>query len=213
MKRAGVIRVLTTLDEELLNLHGKLISRFFPQIETVSACIPDQYEGVHDDETERLAVPKVMALAWQMESDGFDAVVVSCAGDPGVDELSNELSIPVIGAGRAVAAAARALALPIGVLGLTVKVPSAIKTILGESLVANVVPDGVSSSLDLMTTDGFNATLSAGRYLKRRGAKAIALACTGMTTIDAATRLSADLDIPVIDPVKAEAALTWTVLQ
>lgn len=213
MKRAGVIRVLTTRDEELLNLHGKLISRFFPQIETVSVCIPDQYKGVHDDETERLAVPKVMALAWQMESDGFDAVVVSCAGDPGVDELSNELSIPVIGAGRAVAAAARALALPVGVLGLTVKVPSAIKKILGESLVANVVPDGVSSSLDLMTTDGFNATLSAGRYLKRRGAKAIALACTGMTTIGAASRLSAELNIPIIDPVKAEAALAWTVLQ
>lgn len=213
MKRAGVIRVLTTRDEELLNLHGRLISRFFPQIETVSACIPDQYEGVYDDETERLAVPKVMALAWQMESDGLDAIVVSCAGDPGVEELSNELSIPVIGAGRAVAAAARALALPVGVLGLTVKVPSAIKTILGDSLVANVVPDGVSSSLDLMTTDGLNATLSAGRYLKRRGAKAIALACTGMATIDAASRLSADLDIPVIDPVKAEAALTWTVLQ
>lgn len=213
MKRAGVIRVLTTQDEELLSLHGRLISRFFPQIETVSACIPDQYAGVHDDETEKLAIPKVIALAWQMKNDGLDAIVVSCAGDPGVVELSKELPIPVIGAGRAVASVARALALPVGVLGLTIKVPNAIKAILGDFLVADVVPTGVSSTLDLMTQDGFNATLDAGRYLKCRGAKAIALACTGMATIDVAPRLSADLGIPVIDPVKAEAALTWTILQ
>lgn len=213
MKRAGVIRVLTTQDEELLSLHGRLISRFFTQIETVSACIPDQYEGVHDDETERLAIPKVIDLAWQMKNDGLDAVIVSCAGDPGVAELSNELPIPVIGAGRAVASAARALALPVGVLGLTVKVPNAIQTILGDFLVADVVPAGISSTLDLMTQDGFNATLDAGRYLKRHGAKAIALACTGMATINVAPMLSADLGMPVIDPVRAEAALAWTILQ
>lgn len=213
MKRAGVIRVLTTQDEELLSLHGRLISRFFPQIETVSACIPDQYEGVHDDETERLAIPKVIDLAWQMKNDGLDAVIVSCAGDPGVAELSNELPIPVIGAGRAVASAARALALPVGVLGLTVKVPNAIQAILGDFLVADVVPAGVSSTLDLMTQDGFNATLDAGQYLKRRGAKAIVLACTGMATIDVAPMLSADLGMPIIDPVRAEAALAWTILQ
>ena len=43
--RIGVIRVLTTEDPELLNLHGRLLERYFPMFRVESRCIPDQYEG------------------------------------------------------------------------------------------------------------------------------------------------------------------------
>ena len=49
--KVGLIRVLTTEDEELLQLHGKLIESYFPMFQVVSRCIPDQPEGIHDDET------------------------------------------------------------------------------------------------------------------------------------------------------------------
>lgn len=62
-KRIGLIRVLTTLKEELLNLHGDLVMKYYPGFQVVSRCIPDQPEGIHDYETERTAVPKVLALA------------------------------------------------------------------------------------------------------------------------------------------------------
>lgn len=212
MRRIGLIRVLTTDDEALLRLHGKRIMEYFPAFEVVSACIPDQPNGVHDDETEALAVPKVIALGKQMQQEGAEAVIVSCAGDPGVTGLAEVLTIPVIGAGRAAASMARALTLPVGVLGLTQKVPAAIREILGEYLVADIVPDGVSSTLDLMTESGYAATVSAAHVLKQKGAKAIVLACTGMSTIGIAPKLAAELAMPVIDPVRAEAALTWSVL-
>jgi Asp/Glu/hydantoin racemase len=38
----------------------------------VSRCIPDQPEGIHDGETERIAVPKVLALAKEMEREGME---------------------------------------------------------------------------------------------------------------------------------------------
>lgn len=99
MRRIGLIRVLTTDDEALLRLHGKRIMEYFPAFEVVSACIPDQPNGVHDDETEALAVPKVIALGKQMQQEGAEAVIVSCAGDPGVAGLAEVLTVPVIGAG------------------------------------------------------------------------------------------------------------------
>ena len=40
--KVGLIRVLTTEDEELLQLHGKLIESYFPMFQVVSRCIPDQ---------------------------------------------------------------------------------------------------------------------------------------------------------------------------
>ena len=58
--KVGLIRVLTTGDEELLQLHGKLIESYFPMFQVVSRCIPDQPEGIHDDETFAVGVPKVV---------------------------------------------------------------------------------------------------------------------------------------------------------
>lgn len=211
-KRVGLIRVLTTDDKKLLNLHGEKIMAAFPELLVFSDCIPEQPEGVHDDATEAIATPKVIRLARQMAKDGAAAVIVSCAGDPGVVEASRELDIPVVGAGRAVASIARSLELPVGVLGLTTAVPPAIKDILGKTFIADIVPNGVLSTLDLMTPQGMTATVEAGEALKDKGAKVILLACTGMSTIGAAEKLESALGIPVIDPVRSEGAVTWALL-
>ena len=64
--KIGVIRVLTTEDPELLNLHGRLLEQYYPMFQTVSRCIPDQWEGIHDDATMAAGVPKVVAMARQM---------------------------------------------------------------------------------------------------------------------------------------------------
>ena len=41
--KVGLIRVLTTEDEEVLQLHGKQIMEYFPELEVVTKCIQDQY--------------------------------------------------------------------------------------------------------------------------------------------------------------------------
>lgn len=210
--RVGLIRVLTTADMELLNLHGKLIMDYFPGFEVLSSCIPEQPEGIHDDATEETAVPKVMTLARRMAADGMRAVIISCAGDPAVPQAAAELSIPVIGAGRAAACMAHALACPVGILGITEKVPQAIIDILGTNLVADIVPEGVRSTLDLMRPEGIDAVEQAGHVLLDKGARAILLACTGLSTIGAGSKLQKKLGVPVIDPVRAEAAALWAAL-
>jgi Asp/Glu/hydantoin racemase len=208
-KRIGLIRVLTTTDTGLLNLHGKMIMDCFPELKVFSDCIPGQPEGVHNDETEATAIPKVLALARKMEKDGVEAVVVSCAGDPGVGLAATALSIPVIGAGRSVASAARVLERPVGVLGITEKVPCVIAQNLGSCFKGSAVPRGVVSTLDLMKPEGMAATIEAGRNLVEGGAEVLLLACTGMSTIGAARKLRDALNVTVVDPVRAEAAMVW----
>jgi Asp/Glu/hydantoin racemase len=210
-KRVGLIRVLTTTDKKLLNLHGEMIMGWFPELQVFSDCIPDQPEGIHDDETEAVAVPKVLKLAQEMEKNGMEAIIVSCAGDPAVDLAVGKLAVPVIGAGRSAALIARALERPVGVLGITEEVPKAILDALGSSFRADAAPRGVVSTLDLMKPEGMSATIEAGEELMKRGAEALLLACTGMSTIGAAKKLRESLGVPVIDPVRAEAAVTWLV--
>lgn len=42
--RVGLIRVLTTDDTQLMQMHGALIEQYFPMLQVESRCIPDQPE-------------------------------------------------------------------------------------------------------------------------------------------------------------------------
>ena len=70
--RVGLIRVLTTDDTQLMQMHGALIEQYFPMLQVESRCIPDQPEGIHDDQTMALGAPKVVAMAKEMWQEGFD---------------------------------------------------------------------------------------------------------------------------------------------
>ena len=97
--RVGVIRVLTSDDPEFVSMHGRFIEEHYPGIECVSKCIPDQWEGIHSHELERIAVPKIVETAKTFED--VDMIIVSCADDPGVPEVREALpGIPVTGGGE-----------------------------------------------------------------------------------------------------------------
>lgn len=207
----GVIRVLTTDDPDLLAAHGRIIEQEFGLC-TVNRCIPDQPRGIYDEETERQAVPKIIRLARDVVAEGVDAIVVSCAADPAVSELRAELTVPVIGAGSAVAAVATSLADRIGILNLTEKAPGPVRALLGGRLVGEASPEGVKNTLDLMTGWGRDAAFEAARGLWDAGAGALVLACTGYATIGMADLLRARMGILAVDPVRAAGLMAWYAL-
>src|SRR5699024_9670261 len=95
----GIVRVLTTDQEDVLQEHGKRIKEIF-QIESASQCIPYQPTGIYDDESEAVSIPKIVELVQQMaEDEKIDAITISCAADPALDEANAVVNIPVLGAG------------------------------------------------------------------------------------------------------------------
>lgn len=204
--KIGLIRVISVENTELLNLHGKMIEKNYSDLKVVSKCIPNQPYGVHNDETEKLAIPKIIELAKNWE--GLDALIISCAGDPGVKELRDILDIPVIGAGESAAILARRYGRIFGVLGITEDVPFVYKKFLGSDIVGTPDVQDVESTLDLMNDHGRKMVIEKALRLKSLGAEVIALACTGMATIGIAKELEQTCRIPVIDPVIAEGLIT-----
>lgn len=205
----GVIRVLTSDDPEFVGMHGRFIEEHYPGIRCVSKCIPDQPEGIHSHELERIAVPKVVETAKSFED--VDMIIVSCADDPGVPEVRKALpGIPVTGGGETTAALALRYGEKIAVLGIVDYAPKAyLRMISPEKLVAVGRPEGVNSTLDLMTPEGRESCFRKARELKEMGAEVIALGCTGLATIGIARDLEKDLGIPVIDPVLAEGLFAY----
>ena len=78
--RVGVIRVLTSEDQEFVDMHGNIIEQHYPGIRCISKCIPDQPEGIHSHELEQIAVPKIVETAKSFE----DVMITSlCRRIPG----------------------------------------------------------------------------------------------------------------------------------
>lgn len=200
----GVIRVLTQEDHEATAMHGRWLERHYPTITTTSACIPDHPDGIPDEEAEAEAVPYVVDLAREL-SGRVDAIAISCALDPAVDSLRNDLSVPVLGAGECVTRAALTLGTSVGTLSLEGGTASNIGRLLGEHHHAAESVTGAETTNSLTTDEGRRITDAAGALVDE-GCDVVAPVCTGMTTAGVLPSLDASLPVPVLDPVLAMGA-------
>ncbi|MCX8201434.1 MAG: AroM family protein, partial [Candidatus Caldarchaeum sp.] len=168
---------------------------------------------IYDRETEEQAVPKILRLVKEFESKGYEAVIVSCAADPAVSEARKMVSIPVVGAGSAVAALALTTADRVGVLNLVEETPRVVRDVLGRRLVAEESPKNVRNTLDLMTYWGSRAAVEALERLLSMKVDAVVLACTGYTTIGFKQSVQNQVSIPVFDAVVASGAAALSLLR
>lgn len=203
----GVIRVITSTDSAFVETHGRQIEQAYPGVRTVSICLPDQPDGVHDEASEALAAGKMPAAARELAGRGVDAVLVSCCSDPGVLEAALAVDVTVLGAGRAAALVSLAYGQPVGVIGLTAGAPLAMREVLGANLIASTAPRDVHTTLDLLRPEAVSACEEAARWLLDQGARVICLACTGTATIGLPRQLASALGVPVVDPVLAAGGL------
>lgn len=200
--KIGLIRVLTSDDREFVNTHGLFLEERFPMLEVESRCIPEQWEGIHTHELELAAIPKIVETARSFKD--VDMILVSCADDPGVVEIREAIpGMPVTGGGETTAALASKYPGKIGVLGIVDYAPKAYERMLGDRIIL-AKPEGVDSTLDLMSPEGRESCFRTGQALKDAGVSVIALGCTGLNTIGIAKELEEKTGIPVIDPVLAQ---------
>ncbi|WP_432052291.1 aspartate/glutamate racemase family protein [Streptomyces xiamenensis] len=202
----GIIRVLTSEDPVQVDGHGRLLRERFG-LRTDSRCIPGQPRGIHDEESERRAAPKIVDLARALERDGADTVLISCAADPALAATRAALAVPVIGAGTAAAGVALGLGTRVGVIGIRDEVPPAIAKVLGPHHAGHRRPEGVHDTVGLTTPEGAAAVLAAAAELVADGADTLLLACTGLTSIGIAPRLERELGVPAVDAVLAAGLL------
>ena len=208
----GVLRVLTLEDPEDVSLHGRLIEQQFPHVSTTSQCIPDHPDGIPSVEAEEEALPYVEQLARGMAA-GVDVLTISCALDPAVSTLDDELDVPVVGAGASVAATALARGETVGTLGLESGTPPVVRDLLGDRLGAAESVEGAETTNFLTTEEGQAEIRAAVERLADAGCDVVAPSCTGLTTSGVLADIGSSFEIPVIDPVLAMAAIGTTTVQ
>ncbi|OMH32994.1 aspartate/glutamate racemase family protein [Tersicoccus sp. Bi-70] len=203
--KVGLIRAVTATDPRLLDSHGAALENTFG-FEVVTRAIEDQPDGVFDDASLAAAIPKVVRLAVELAPD-VDAIVISCAADPGLEIARSLVDIPVVGAGSAAAAAAAAFGGTVGVLGLSRNAPTVIADAIGDRM---LVIDGAGAShrpADYLTPTGVIDAITDAHLLADAGADVIVLGTTGLSSIGMAAELRRRLELPVIDAVIAAGSM------
>ena len=199
----GVIRVVTTDDREFLETHARLISDYLhsSDVAFVTECIKGFPNGISTEAEEKRAIPSVKETGKRLVHETqVDSLLVSCAADPGVRELKQELRVPVIGAGSAAASFSLMLGTRVCVLGIEDQAPKVVEDILKDHLVGYVKPPGVTTTHDIQESLEEYINLSRGMVANKK-ADVILLACTGLSTARIAPNLEETLHVPVVDPV------------
>ena len=157
---------------------------------------------------EAFCLPSIIRKAREVENAGYDGIIIGCAGDPGADALKEAVSIPVVGPAQA---------------------SFAIASMLGRKFSVIAPVDGtVGMTLDLIAKYGFRDNFTSIRSAsvavldivkdpllaekrvfeesvcaKKDGADCIVLGCMSLAFSNFDEKLSRELHIPVINPVKA----------
>ncbi len=165
---------------------------------------PASIEGHFDDAFGAAGVAEQAALA---AAEGFDATVIACFGDPGLDAAREVMHGPVLGIAEAAFHAAAMLA-----TGFSVVTTMTRTCVIAERLVQRYGFErncrGIHGTdipvLDLEDTD--TATLdrieaAARQALASDRSEAIVLGCAGMAAL--CSTLSTRLGVPVVDGVAA----------
>src|SRR5699024_7986328 len=122
------------------------------------------------------AIPKIIKLAKNMEEeDRVSAIIISCAADPGINEVRDVVSIPVVGAGECGALVAKSISNKIGVLKITDEIPDSMKSILHNDT-PSVKPQNVQNVNDLYNPDHLNNSIAAVNQLLNQGVEVILFA-------------------------------------
>jgi len=166
-------------------------------------------EGSYD---EALNVPYILGKVRWAEENGYDAVVLDCFGDPGLDAARELVKIPVVGANQAAVHLASQLAGRFSVINILPETEHLIRSLIVKyGLVQNLASIRTIHVpvLELETNPGLTvskAVEAAEKAVLEDGAYAVVLGCTGMSPLVEAIKERFEeigIDAPIIEPLRA----------
>lgn len=195
--------------KEMLRRQALLSSWAFPGTEITVVDTEDGPFSIESAYEEMLSVPGALRGIQRAEADGYDAVIIGCFGDPGLEAAREIVSIPVIGPGEASLLLAAGLGHRFSVVTILDNVVAsqefqAYKAGVKDKL-ASVVPTNIPV-LELMADPATSQrrVVELGQHaITNHRADTLVLGCMTMSFLDVADEVARTLRVPVINAAKA----------
>lgn len=189
---------------------GDLLAKYAaPGTETGIQDVPEGPASIESMYEEYLSIPATVRTAISLEDEGWDAIILGCYGDPGLDALRELISVPVVGPGEATALMAASLGHRFSIITITDSVIA-----FTERLVRNAgVGDKLASvrAIDIPVLElhddreqTIEATIREGRRaIEEDRADTLILGCMSMGFLEVAEAVAPELGVPVLNPGKS----------
>ncbi|MFZ0215807.1 MAG: aspartate/glutamate racemase family protein [Candidatus Dormiibacterota bacterium] len=168
---------------------------------------PASIESVFE---EFLSVPATADQMLAAERDGYDAAILGCFGDPGVDAFRELLTGMVVAApGEAAFHLASLLGERFGIVTVTSSIVNPLRHLvarygLADRLAGIAVVDTPVLELAQDASRTLARIRDAGRRLiEEHGADTLVLGCMSMAFMEATAELASDLGVPVVNPARS----------
>lgn len=167
---------------------------------------PASIESMYE---EYLSIPAMSRLVAQTEADGYDAAIIGCFGDPGLDGLREISDMLVVGPASASIALATTLGHRFSYITVTASIVPALRRLAWEAGASDALASVryiETSVMDVNKDHGaaLDRMLEQGRIaIEQDDADALVLGCMSMGFLDVAEQMTAELGVPVINPSRA----------
>jgi allantoin racemase len=200
--------------EAELTRRGNLLRQYAsPGTEIGIGDTPEGPASIESMYEEYLAIPSLVRRAVELEKEGWEAIILGCYGDPGLDAARELLSIPVVGPGEATALVAASLGHRFSVLTITRSAVAGLVRMVrnagvGEKLASVRAIEIPVLQLHHDRERTIAATLAEGeKAVSQDGADTLILGCMSMGFLEIAEAIAPALGVPVLNPGKV--ALKW----
>ena len=176
---------------------------------------PPYVETLRDEVMAASAVMRLLEESAEAAVDDFDAFIIACSSDPGLEAARDTFGIPVLGIGESALLLARGTGRPYGILtnvegDRSYMWAMARRHGLDGQLVAVEASGYTVEDFDVGREGAQDGLLEAGRRAVEAGARSLCLGCAAMGGLD--RDLAGVLQVPVFEGVASAARLVTTYL-
>ena len=170
--------------------------------------VPEGPASIESMYEEYLSIPATVRKAVELQDEGWDAIILGCYGDPGLDALREILTIPVIGPGEATALMAASLGHKFSIITITESVIAStekqIRNIgVGEKLASVRVVSIPVLELHHNRSRSVAATIEQGqKAIEQERADTLIVGCMSMGFLEIAEEAGAELGVPFLNPAR-----------
>jgi len=218
MRRLLYLIPVTGFDAEEIGRRQGILNSFASEGTIVDVASveggPESVESFYD---EYMAVPGTLKVVKKAAGEKYDAIIIGCYGDPGIQAAREIVDIPVIGPGESSMLIACLLGYSFSIVTILESVVAPLRELsirLGvSSRLASIRAIGVPV-LELASREGvMEHMIRTGQQAKEEdGADVLILGCMTMAFLDVSRELQGKLGIPVVNPVQSSLKIAETLV-
>jgi allantoin racemase len=190
--------------EELERRRSHLQAWAAPGVAVGIAENPDGPPSIESAYEEYVSVPGSFAVATQAQDEGYDAMILGCFGDPGLDGFRELLAVPMVGPFEASVHAACQLGHRFGVVTVLDSIVAPLHKLARIAGLDSRVAAITAVDVPVLELGGHSvdAVREGCERVLAAGADTIVLGCMSMAFLGVAEQLSEELGVPVINPAR-----------